>query len=190
MAKPTASTQEFELPSVPPAAWMLLVGLWLAVLAWSYLRPSPQHWTATYSWSWVVPIFASALIVVGPFVWMQRRRIEIRDGQLRIDAGIRTRKFDIAAFDLDKARILDLGEHTEFKPLLKLGGVGLPGFKAGRFLLHNRSRAFCLLVGTEKALLLPLRESPDRKEKILLLSPSQPQKLLACLRERQADSSR
>lgn len=141
MADASKNTQEFALEPPPQRAWLTLVGIWLAVLAFSYLRRPPHHWSATYAWWWVVPIFASALVVVAPLVWMQRRRIAIEDGTLVIRAGIGTRKFAAGDFDLDKARILDLGEHIEFKPMLKLGGIGLPGFKAGTFLLRNRSRA-------------------------------------------------
>lgn len=194
MSTQKTNTQEFPLAPLPQSAWLTLVGIWLLVIAFAFLRPHSWVHPAPHMGNpvptWLVLPFVAALAVVGPLVWMQRRRIAIDAGQLLVQAGIRTRKLAIADFDLDNARILDLDEHVDFKPMLKLAGMGLPGFKSGTFLLRNRSRAFCLLVGGDKALLLPLREDTGKagllKEKLVLLSPSQPQALLARLRELQA----
>ena len=79
---------------------------------------------------------------------------------------------------LKDARVIDLAEHIESKPTVKLNGYGSIGFKAGYYLLRNRSRAFCLLTGFERVLVLPQRDG-----KCILLSPEQPQALLDALRD-------
>lgn len=182
--------REFELPSPPAGTWMTLAAIWAAVLASTWLRPHPHAATAGYAWSWMVPVFATALVVVGPFVWMQRRRVAIDDGRLVVQAGMQTRKFDIDGLDLEQARVIDLGEHTEFKPMLKLAGVSLPGLRYGSFLLRNRRRAFCLLIGDDRTLLLPLHAAGKGKESLVLLGPARPQALLEALREEQARRAR
>lgn len=189
MKKPQV-VREFALPSIPPRAWWVLVAIWLALLALAWLRPDPHAAPPSYGWAWVVPVFGCALVVVGPFVWMQRRRIALVDGTLVIEAGLQTRKLDPTTLDLEHARVVDLDEHTEFAPLLKLAGVGLPGLRYGSFLLRNRRRAFCLLIGTDKPLLLPLRGAGRLKESLVLLNPSRPQALLDALREEQAGRTR
>ena len=168
----------------------MLVVIWLALLALAWLRPGPHAAPPTYGWAWLVPIFGCALVVIGPFVWMQRRRIALVDGTLVIEAGMQTRKLDAATLDLEHARVLDLDEHTEFGPRLKLMGVGLPGLRYGSFLLRNRRRAFCLLIGTDKALLLPLRGTGKLRESLVLLTPSRPRALLEALRDEQARHTR
>lgn len=181
---------EFALPPIPPRAWWVLVVIWLALLALAWLRPGPYAAPPTYGWAWLVPIFGCALVVIGPFVWMQHRRIALVDGTLVIEAGMQTRKLDAATLDLEHARVLDLDEHTEFGPRLKLMGVGLPGLRYGSFLLRNRRRAFCLLIGTDKALLLPLRGTGKLRESLVLLTPSRPRALLEALRDEQARHTR
>ena len=83
----------------------------------------------------------------------------------------------LMAFKSKEAAILDLDEHTEYKPMLQLGGFSLPGFSAGHYLLRNRNRAFCLLTARRNVLLLPQRDG-----KLILVSPEKPQALLDALR--------
>ena len=184
------TARTFELPPIPSSAWLVLVAVWLALLAFAWLRPDRHAAAPTYGWAWLVPVFACALAVVGPFVWMQRRRVAIDDGRLVVQAGMQTRKLDIDALDLEQARVIDLDERTEFKPMLKLAGVGLPGLRYGSFLLRNRRRAFCLLIGDDKTLMLPLHAAGKGKESLVLLGRAPPQALLEALREEQARRAR
>ena len=71
-----------------------------------------------------------------------------------------------------------------------LAGVGLPGLRYGSFLLRNRRRAFCLLIGDDKTLMLPLHAAGKGKESLVLLGPARPQALLEALREEQARRAR
>ena len=71
--------------------------------------------------------------------------------------------------DMDRARIVDLDERTELKPILRMFGMALPGFQAGWFLLRDRSPAFCLLTARRRVLWLPMRTG-----KSFLLSMERP----------------
>ncbi|HYM86008.1 MAG TPA: hypothetical protein VET30_04665 [Pseudoxanthomonas sp.] len=171
--------QEFPLAPLHRSAWLLLVVLWVILMLVAYLAPHhPQSAANPVPW-WLVVPFGTALVVVGPWVMLQHRRISIEGDKLVAEAALLfTRKLAMSELALDKARVLNLDEHTEFKPMLQLGGMSLPGFNAGHYLLRNRSRAFCLLTARDSVLLLPQHDG-----KLILLSPKEPQALLARLRE-------
>lgn len=111
---------------------------------------------------------------------MKRRAVELRDGILDIRAAMYRKRVATAELDLQRARIVDLEERTELRPLLKTNGMSLPGFHAGHFRLRDKfGRAFCLLTDRRRVLWLPLRDGKNQ----LLLSLQQPQALLDALRE-------
>lgn len=121
-----------------------------------------------------------ALIVVlcgGSLLFLKRRRVELRDGMLVVAATIYTKKLPVPALDLDRARIANLDEHTDYRPWIKSNGYALPGFQAGHFRLRNKSKAFCLLTQRERTLILPLRDGS-----FVQLSLERPQALLDALR--------
>ena len=115
---------------------------------------------------------------------VQRRRIALVDGVLDITATLYRRRLPMTAMDLDKAQVLDLDAHREWRPLLKTNGLGLPGLRAGWYRSRNFSRIFCLLTTWNRVLMLP-----ERAGGAILLSAEQPQQLLQALRE-MADASR
>jgi hypothetical protein len=122
-------------------------------------------------------VFMIALVMLGPLLALLRRRIALEGHTLVVAATLYTQRIDVEALDLDRARIVDLAEHTGFAPMLGLNRFGLPGLRAGHYLLRNRSRAFCLLTRRDRVLVLPRRDG-----RFVLLSPEQPQALLTALR--------
>ena len=173
-----SASREFTLAPLPTRTWVLLGVVVLATTAcllWSFhgIAGTPQRW--------LMP----TAIVVGVLALLasiQRRGIALRDGMLLVRASLYTRKVPVPALRLDEARILDLDEHTEFRPVLKTNGYSLPGFHAGNFRLRNRERAFCLVIGDGRVLWLPRHDGAQS----LLLSPERPQALLEALRAAQA----
>lgn len=169
-----SAAREFALAPLTTRTWALLGAVVLALamtLLWSFndAPATPQRW--------LMP----TVIVLGVLALLasiQRRSIALRDGMLVVRASLYTRRVPVAALRLDEARILDLDEHTEFKPVLKTNGYSLPGFRAGNFRLRSGDRAFCLLTGDGRALWLPRSDNPQS----LLLSPDRPQALLDALR--------
>jgi hypothetical protein len=115
----------------------------------------------------------------GLMFWaVQRRRIALSDGVLDITATLYRRRLPLAAIDLDKAQVLDLDAHREWRPLLKTNGLGLPGLRAGWYRSHDFTRMFCLLTTWNRVLVLP-----EHAGGALLLSAERPQDLLLALRE-------
>src|SRR5690606_27505483 len=68
-----------------------------------------------------------ALLILAILLPMWRRQIAFDGKQLRVKATYYSRQSPLSEFRLDQARVVDTREHTEFKPLLKTNGFGLPG---------------------------------------------------------------
>lgn len=168
---------DFPLASPPVRTWVVLGAILLAVVCAIVLggtqQAGPMRW-------WTTGL--ALVLTLAVLASIQRRRITLDGRMLVVRASLYTRKVPVDALRLDEARVLDLGEHTEFKPLLKTNGNSLPGFQAGNFRLRSRQRAFCLLVGDGRVLWLP--RSDDSQS--LLLSPERPQALLEALRAARA----
>ena len=163
--------RRFPLPPLPRRALLVLAALPLLllplVLLASRQSTGPQLLPAA------ITVAAVLLVTLA----LKRRRVVLDGRQLQVAATLYTRRIDVDALDLERARVVDLAERTELSPQLKLNGYSLPGFKAGHFRLRNRAYGFCLLIGDGRALVLPQRDG-----KYLLLSVSQPQVLLDELR--------
>lgn len=178
----TAGARAFELAPMPRRAWgflaaittLLVVGCML--LARSEPLPGPARW--------LLPALV-ALSITPALLALRRRRIAIEGRELVVAATLYTRRTPLEALDLAQARIVDLDEHTAFKPMLGLNRFGVPGLHAGHYLLRDRRRAFCLLTARDRVLVLPQRDG-----KVLLLSPERPRELLEHLRELAAPAPR
>lgn len=173
-----AAPRNFLLAPLQPWTWALLAALWMVLLLVAFLSgPHQQSPDNPVPW-WVVVVFGTALLPAGLLSALAHRDIRIEGDRLVVAAAIVfARKVPLGELALDKARVLDLDEHTEYKPMLQLGAFSFPGFNAGRYLLRNRSRAFCLLTRRQRVLVLPQRDG-----RLLLLSPEKPQGLLDALR--------
>lgn len=132
-------------------------------------RQDPSVWLVT-----LVLLLAIALIGVA----VQRRRVVLDQGVLRVDAGFTSRRIPTTELLPSQARIVDLDEHIEIRPWLKSFGLGtrLPGYFAGYFHARDRVRIFALVTRSSRVLVLP--EMSGRR---LLLSLKQPQALLDAL---------
>ena len=120
-------------------------------------------------------VAATVLLVLLP-LW--RRRVAFDGRRLRVESTYYTREAPIAEFDLDGARVVDLRERTELRPLLKSNGYALPGFHSGHFRLRDwKRRAFCLVTDPSKVLALPHADG-----RVWLLSFEHPQAVLDILR--------
>lgn len=178
MARPAPPTV-FPLVPLHRGAWAVLAALWLGLLLLSLLGgPHVQPPANPVPW-WLVKLFGTALLPAGLLVALAHREIHLEGDTLVVSAGLFFfRKVPVRDLALDQARVLDLDEHTGFKPLLALAGFSFPWFRAGHYLLRNRSRAFCLLTHRKRVLVLPHRDG-----KTLLLSPEHPQALVDALRK-------
>lgn len=125
-----------------------------------------------------VPTTIIFALVTALMWWaVQRRRIVLADGLLDVTATFYRRTLPVTSFDLDKARIINLDEHREWRPLFKTKGMGLPGLRAGWFRSRSFAKIFCLLTARDRVLLLP-----ESTGGALLLSVAKPSELLDALR--------
>lgn len=166
--------------AVAPMGQFAVMGMWLPLfltaLALVGAALWPEQKTPAYGLFAGLPI----LVIVGVvlFVGARRRRIVVENRQLDVTATFYRKRVPVESIDLDRARVLNLAEHTELRPMLKTNGFNLPGFAAGHYRMRNLSKAFCLLTNRSRVLVLPLRDGPT-----LLLSPEKPRELLDQLRE-------
>lgn len=176
--KRVAPRRNFPLAPLQPWTWALLAALWIALLLVAFLGGPRQQSPANPVPWWVVVVFGTALLPAGLLSTLAHREIRIEGDRLVVAAAlVFARKVPLGELALDRARVLDLDEHTGYRPMLQLGAFSFARFNAGRYLLRNRQRAFCLLTDRRRVLVLPQRDG-----RLLLLSPEQPQVLLDALR--------
>lgn len=125
----------------------------------------------------LLPVLLLSVAVIA--IVIRRRRVEVGAGELRVRAGMYSRRVALGEFDLVDARIVDLRERTELRPTLKLMAIRLPGLSLGHFRLRDRSRAFVLVTDASRVLVLN-----ERSGRRLLLSLVKPQGLLDALQAR------
>lgn len=163
-------TREFAV-AAPDArkAWLLLGPILLAAAIGIVIAAREEPRTM-----FALPLLLlPAMLLTAIF---RRRRVMLRDGELVVHAGLNSCRVALDALDLEHARIVDLAEHTELRPLLKTFGTSLPGYHGGHFRLRDRGRAFVLLTGARRVLLVP-----ERSGRRLLLGVEKPQVLLDAL---------
>lgn len=170
--------RNFALPPIGKAAiWFAvvlgtLVPAITAVLAISFARAEGEKAVLILVMQALV-----ALVILAVLLPMWRREVAFDGKQLRVKATYYSRESPLSEFRLDQARVLDTREHTEFKPLLKTNGFGLPGYWAGHFMLRDRRKAFCLVTDVSKVLALPHADG-----RVWLLSFEHPKAVLDILR--------
>ena len=159
----------------------LTIGLPMVLIGGSLILQ--QHKESATVLAYAVTAMALVFVIIDRA--MHRHRLAIEDGVLDVATTFYRRKLALAELRLDQARVVDLAERTEFKPMLKTNGASLPGFRSGWFRLRNRSRAFVAIAAGPRVLWLPTTRGYD-----LLLQPRQPQALLQHLRELAAAPAR
>jgi hypothetical protein len=113
------------------------------------------------------------------YMGLRRRSVTLENDFLVIRAGLNTLRVAVSALDLERARIVDLAEHTELRPMIRTNGMSLPGLHAGWFRMRDRWRkGFYLVTDRRRVLWLPERDGPQ-----LLLSLEKPQALLSALQD-------
>lgn len=119
-------------------------------------------------------VSVAALLLVAT----RRRSIRLDEDRLEVKAAFYVRSIALASIDVDAARVVDLREHPESRPLLKTNGFAVPGLMFGNFRDRKRHKLFCL-VTAPRVVVLPLRDDTR-----MLLSPAQPGRLLERIRAR------
>ncbi|QIL20084.1 hypothetical protein [Thermomonas sp. HDW16] len=174
----TRASQSFAVSPPPAHAWMLLVALGgvlpLGIIGALWFSGQQAQLSGVATALVIVPLVLALLLLA-----MKRRSVELRDGVLDVRAALFRHRVAVSELDLANARVVDLRERTELRPVLKTGGMSIIGFDAGNFRLrHKFGKAFCLLTDRHRVLWLPERNGTSQ----LLLSLAQPQAMLDALR--------
>lgn len=129
---------------------------------------------------WLGPMLVAALAGA---IWLvidrllQRHELSIDDDGLDIRTTLYHRHMAWADLDLAAARVIDIDQHPETKPLWKTNGVAVPGFRSGWFRSRRFRKLFVATAGGWRLLWLPTRLGYT-----LLLQPEHPGTLLERLR--------
>jgi hypothetical protein len=124
------------------------------------------------------PALLTFPLVAGALGWsMFRGKVTLSDRGLVLRRLPWSRAIKPAQLDLEQARIVNLDEHPELRPVLRMIGTSLPGFRSGWFWVKDRRTASVILTDQRRVLLLPRRDN-----KLILLSLQRPEALLEALR--------
>ena len=172
------ASRSFAVTPPPAYAWLWLAGMGvllpLGIVVGMHLSGEQLRTAEIVPVLVIVPLVFAMLLAA-----MKRRVVELHDGVLEVRAALFRQRVAVAQLDLERARVVDLAERTELRPVVKTGGMSMPGFHAGRFRLREKfGKAFCLLTDRHRVLWLPLRDGKDQ----LLLSLEQPQAVLDALK--------
>jgi hypothetical protein len=109
---------------------------------------------------------------------LRRQRLRLDRNRLEVLTTFYRQRLALSQLQLDRARVIELGEHPELRPWLKSNGFALPGFRSGWFRTRGFKKLFLATAGGGRLLWLPTTRGDA-----LLLQPQRPEALLERLRE-------
>jgi hypothetical protein len=109
---------------------------------------------------------------------LRRQRLRLDRNGFEVVTTFYRQRLALSQLQLDRARVIELGEHPELRPWLKSNGFALPGFRSGWFRTRGFKKLFLATAGGQRLLWLPTTRGDA-----LLLQPQRPQALLERLRE-------
>jgi hypothetical protein len=172
-----------DFPVVPPGAFTLLfpavvcvscLGLLAGVLVFAH--------AGQQDWLRASPAFAVVLLALPLAAWrISRRSVRLDERGLDVHRLPWSRVIPVAELELDRAEVIDLSQHRELRPTLKLIGSRMPGYRSGYFRLRNGARASLAITDPRRVLVLPRRNG-----NYVMLSLENPGALLEALRRASA----
>ena len=164
-----------------PMLWLAgLMGIPMLFVAVALGRGhSPVHATTPDQANLIGIVIAGALVVVllGLLLLMRSSSVRVDQGILIVGTSVGTKRIPIANLRAHGLHLVNFSTHPELRPIIKLWGMGLPGFAGGWFKLRNGNKAVCLLL--DRHGISYLRSDTDNLT--LLLSLAEPEKLRAML---------
>lgn len=119
----------------------------------------------------------SALICIGVMFTIASPKIAKKGDQIVVSSGFYSQKIPIESIMAKQIKIVDLDINREYAPSLRTNGVGLIVLNIGYYHLQNGDKAF-VVQRSKSAVYIP-----TTGERNLLLSSSQPKKLLSQIEE-------
>ena len=129
---------------------------------------------------WLIPI-AILFFVFGlmTLFWILSRNVRfvVGDESLRIRGDLYGRTIPRSALVSDGAEVVDLRGHSRFGWMLRVNGIGMPGYAAGWFRPAGGGRALAFITDKSRVVVVPTSLGYT-----LLVSPADPFALLAALK--------
>jgi len=126
-------------------------------------------------------VLGLVIVMLAWVAWSSRNsRVEVTDESIRLVGDIWGRSIPLASLDLSAASVLLLDSSSDYRPVARTFGTGLPGYASGWLRLRNGERALAYLTSSERVVHIPTSDGYS-----LLLSVADPEALLAALRARQ-----
>jgi len=119
---------------------------------------------------------AALLLILTVLFWPRPLRVLVTPHELKVSGSVYGRTLARGDLDLSDARTVDLRHEPGLVPVRRSNGIGLPNYQVGWFRLKNGQRALCFLTRRDSVLYLPTKQNF-----VLLLSTSEPDRLLAAL---------
>lgn len=131
---------------------------------------------------WLLAPVGALLVVVfgllGYTIWGSRHAtFELSDRGLAFHGDVWGSRIPLAELRGGAARIVDLNAEAGLRPVARRMGTALPGYQSGWFRLANGEKALLYLTARQRALYLP-----TTGKYVVLLSPRDPERMLADLR--------
>jgi hypothetical protein len=128
---------------------------------------------------WILALWAGMLALAG---WTEGglfrpTEFEVSGAGLAIKGDPYGRTIPLSELQLARARVIDLHQEPEFRPWLKVNGIGLPSYRSGWHRLKDRGKALVFVSRANRAVYLPTTRGDA-----ILLTPDQPDALLDALR--------
>ncbi|HEV7365848.1 MAG TPA: PH domain-containing protein [Gemmatimonadales bacterium] len=128
----------------------------------------------------VIVLLAGVLVLLAVAGYASRHaRFVVTETGLDLRGDIYGKQVPWSALRVSEARLVDLTRDSGLRPRSRRLGTGLPGYAAGWFRLNNGERALVYLTRTRPVLYVPTSLGYS-----LLLSPQDPESLLATLRRK------
>jgi len=129
-----------------------------------------------------VGLVLGGVIALLAFVaWSTRHsRVEVTDQAIRLVGDLWGRSIPLAKLDLAASGVLVLDASSDYRPVSRTWGTGLPGYASGWLRLRNGEKALAYLTTSERVVRIPTSDGYS-----LLLSVADPEALLGALRARQ-----
>jgi hypothetical protein len=113
----------------------------------------------------------------GIVLLMRRHRFEMDAGGILVATTFYTRRLRWDQLGPGEPRVVDIEERTGLRPMLKVNGTSLPGFRSGWFRSRDLDRQLVATAGGTRLLWVPTREGYE-----LLLQPTNPAAALECMK--------
>lgn len=128
-------------------------------------------------WWILFGVVVVCLVMAITFLMSRTPKFEVSSEGLRIRRSLFGRTISASELRVGDARAVDFAKSEELRPKWRTMGVGLPGYQAGWFRLHNGEKALVFLSDKTRAVYIPTTAGYS-----VLVTPDKPEEFLSSLR--------